>query len=67
MRNRDADERLRQALEESQLTRRDLLRRGIVVGASFTALPAVVAACGGDDDGGRAAAGTAAPRPGGPG
>jgi putative spermidine/putrescine transport system substrate-binding protein len=52
MRNRDADERLRQALEESQLTRRDLLRRGIVVGASFTALPAVVAACGGDDDGG---------------
>jgi putative spermidine/putrescine transport system substrate-binding protein len=52
MRNRDAEERLRQALEESQLTRRDLLRRGLVVGASFTAVPAVVAACGGDDDGG---------------
>ena len=63
MRNRDADERLRQALEESQLTRRDLLRRGIVVGASFTAVPAVVAACGGDDNGGSSGGGDTSAAP----
>jgi putative spermidine/putrescine transport system substrate-binding protein len=52
MADREFEERLERALRESEITRRDLLRRGIVIGAGFTVLPAVAAACGGDDDGG---------------
>lgn len=53
MQDRETEqERLERALEEAQLTRRALLRRGVAVGAGFTALPAILAACGGDDDGG---------------
>jgi putative spermidine/putrescine transport system substrate-binding protein len=51
MADREFEERLERALRESEITRRDLLRRGIVIGAGFTVLPAVAAACGGDDDG----------------
>jgi putative spermidine/putrescine transport system substrate-binding protein len=43
MADREFEERLERALRESEITRRDLLRRGMV-------LPAVAAACGGDDD-----------------
>jgi putative spermidine/putrescine transport system substrate-binding protein len=50
MADREFEERLERALRESEITRRDLLRRGIVIGAGFTVLPAVAAACGGDDD-----------------
>jgi putative spermidine/putrescine transport system substrate-binding protein len=52
MADREFEERLERALRKSEITRRDLLRRGIVIGAGFTVLPAVAAACGGDDDGG---------------
>src|ERR687896_489741 len=51
MADREFEERLERVLRESEITRRDLLRRGIVIGAGFTVLPAVAAACGGDDDG----------------
>jgi putative spermidine/putrescine transport system substrate-binding protein len=47
MQDRDLDERLQAALDEAQLTRRALLRRGVVMGAGLTALPAIAAACGG--------------------
>jgi putative spermidine/putrescine transport system substrate-binding protein len=50
MADREFEERLERALRESEITRRDLLRRGIVIGAGFTVLPAVAAACGGDDE-----------------
>ena len=55
MRDRELEERLQAALEEAQMTRRALLRRGFVAGAGLTALPALVAACGG---GGEASTGT---------
>jgi putative spermidine/putrescine transport system substrate-binding protein len=55
MRDRELEERLQAALEEAQMTRRALLRRGFVAGAGLTALPALVAACGG---GGEAGTGT---------
>jgi putative spermidine/putrescine transport system substrate-binding protein len=51
MADREFEKRLEQAIRESEITRRDLLRRGIVVGAGFTVLPAIAAACGGDDEG----------------
>ena len=50
MADREFEERLERALRESEITRRGLLRRGIIIGAGFTVLPAVAAACGGDDD-----------------
>jgi putative spermidine/putrescine transport system substrate-binding protein len=55
LRERVLEERLQAALEEAQMTRRALLRRGFVAGAGLTALPALVAACGG---GGEAGTGT---------
>jgi putative spermidine/putrescine transport system substrate-binding protein len=50
MRDRELEERLQEALQETQVTRRALLRRGLVAGAGLTALPALVAACGGGDE-----------------
>jgi putative spermidine/putrescine transport system substrate-binding protein len=52
MRDRELEERLRAALDEAQVTRRALLRRGFVAGASLTALPALLAACGGGEEAG---------------
>ena len=52
MRDRELEERLQAALDEVQVTRRALLRRGFVAGASLTALPALLAACGGGEEGG---------------
>ena len=52
MRDRELEERLRAALNEAQVTRRVLLRRGFVAGASLTALPALLAACGGGEEAG---------------
>src|SRR5215210_2800152 len=52
MRDREMDERLKAALEEAQMTRRSLLRRGFAAGAGFTALPAILAACGGSSSSG---------------
>src|SRR6186997_3101359 len=49
MQDRELEERVKRALEESRLTRRSLLRRGVVFGAGLTALPAIAAACGGDE------------------
>ncbi|HEY7197273.1 MAG TPA: ABC transporter substrate-binding protein [Gaiellaceae bacterium] len=66
MNERERDERLQASLERTGLTRRDLLRRGAVVGAGFTVVPAVLAACGGGDDeggGGGGSSGAAAQPP----
>jgi putative spermidine/putrescine transport system substrate-binding protein len=52
MRDRELEERLQAALDEAQMTRRALLRRGFVAGAGVTALPALLAACGGGDEAG---------------
>jgi putative spermidine/putrescine transport system substrate-binding protein len=52
MRDRELEERLKEALHEAQMTRRTLLRRGFVAGAGLTALPALVAACGGGNEAG---------------
>ena len=41
MQDRELEERLERALEEARLTRRSLLRRGVVFGAGLTALPAI--------------------------
>ncbi len=43
-------DRLRQAIEERQLTRRDVLRRSIALGLSAPVIASLLAACGGDDD-----------------
>jgi putative spermidine/putrescine transport system substrate-binding protein len=56
MSDRDLDERMQAALDEAQLTRRALLRRGVAVGAGLTAFPAIAAACGGGESGGTSAA-----------
>ena len=37
MQDRELEERVKRALEESRLTRRSLLRRGVVFGAGLTA------------------------------
>jgi len=58
MQDRELEERVKRALEESRLTRRSLLRRGVVFGAGLTALPAIAAACGGDDTSTSGATGT---------
>jgi putative spermidine/putrescine transport system substrate-binding protein len=50
MRDRELEARLQEALEEAQMTRRALLRRGLVAGAGLSAIPALVAACGGGDE-----------------
>jgi putative spermidine/putrescine transport system substrate-binding protein len=52
MRDRELEERLQAALDEARVTRRALLRRGFVAGASLTALPALLAACGGGEEAG---------------
>jgi putative spermidine/putrescine transport system substrate-binding protein len=52
MRDRELEERLQAALDEAQMTRRALLRRGFVAGAGVTALPALLAACGGGEEAG---------------
>jgi putative spermidine/putrescine transport system substrate-binding protein len=52
MRDRELEERLQAALDEAQVTRRALLRRGFVAGAGLTALPALLAACGGGEEAG---------------
>jgi putative spermidine/putrescine transport system substrate-binding protein len=52
MRDRELEERLQVALDEAQMTRRALLRRGFVAGAGVTALPALLAACGGGEEAG---------------
>lgn len=52
MHDRELEERLQAALEEARITRRALLRRGLVAGAGLTALPAIAAACGGDEEAG---------------
>jgi putative spermidine/putrescine transport system substrate-binding protein len=52
MRDRELEERLQAALDEAQVTRRVLLRRGLVAGAGLTALPALLAACGGGEEAG---------------
>ena len=49
MQDRELEERVRSALEEAKLTRRSLWRRGVVLGAGRTALPAIAAACGGEE------------------
>ena len=58
MEDRELEERVKRALEESRLTRRSLLRRGVVFGAGLTALPAIAAACGGDETSTSGATGT---------
>ena len=58
MQDRELEERVRSALEEAKLTRRSLLRRGVVFGAGLTALPAIAAACGGDESSSSGATGT---------
>src|SRR6188474_73416 len=58
MQDRELEERVKRALEESRLTRRSLLRRGVVFGAGLTALPAIAAACGGDETSTSGATGT---------
>ena len=50
MRDRELEARLQEALEEAQMTRRALLRRGLAAGAGLSAIPALVAACGGGDE-----------------
>src|SRR3954471_20032794 len=57
MRDRELEERLREAIEEAQVTRRALLRRGLVAGAGLTAIPALVAACGGGNEASTATSG----------
>jgi putative spermidine/putrescine transport system substrate-binding protein len=52
MRDRELEQRLQAALDEAQMTRRSLLRRGFVAGAGLTALPALIAACGGGGEAG---------------
>ncbi|MEO8290635.1 MAG: ABC transporter substrate-binding protein [Gaiellaceae bacterium] len=52
MTDRKLEERLQAALDEAQMTRRDLLRRGVVMGAGLAAFPAIAAACGGGSDSG---------------
>jgi putative spermidine/putrescine transport system substrate-binding protein len=52
MQDRELEERLEHALEDAKLTRRSLLRRGVVFGAGLTALPAIAAACGGGSSSG---------------
>jgi putative spermidine/putrescine transport system substrate-binding protein len=52
MPDRELDERLQHALQEAQLTRRTLLRRGLIAGAGLTAFPAIAAACGGEEEAG---------------
>jgi putative spermidine/putrescine transport system substrate-binding protein len=52
MRDRELEERLQAALDEARVTRRALLRRGFVAGASLTAFPALLAACGGGEEAG---------------
>jgi putative spermidine/putrescine transport system substrate-binding protein len=52
MRDRELEERLQAALDEERVTRRALLRRGFVAGASLTALPSLLAACGGGEEAG---------------
>ena len=58
MQDRELEERVKRALEESRLTRRSLLRRSVVFGAGLTALPAIAAACGGDETSTSGATGT---------
>ena len=58
MQDRELEERVKRALEESRLTRRSLLRRGVVFGAGLTALPAIAAACGGDESSSSGGTGT---------
>src|SRR5215217_3361014 len=58
MDDRELEERVKRALEESRITRRSLLRRGVVFGAGLTALPAIAAACGGDETSTSGATGT---------
>src|SRR6187399_1023353 len=58
MEDRELEERVKRALEESRLTRRLLLRRSVVFGAGLTALPAIAAACGGDETSTSGATGT---------
>ena len=58
MEDRELEERVKRALEESRLTRRSLLRRSVVFGAGLTALPAIAAACGGDETSTSGATGT---------
>ncbi|HEY3070739.1 MAG TPA: ABC transporter substrate-binding protein [Gaiellaceae bacterium] len=57
MEDRELEERLQEALEEAQMTRRSLLRRGFAVGAGLAAFPAIAAACGGGGGGGTTGAG----------
>jgi putative spermidine/putrescine transport system substrate-binding protein len=57
MEDRELEERLQEALEEAQMTRGSLLRRGFAVGAGLTVLPAIAAACGGGGGGGTTGAG----------
>jgi putative spermidine/putrescine transport system substrate-binding protein len=52
MRDRELEERLQAALDEARVTRRALLRRGFVAGASLTAFPALLGACGGGEEAG---------------
>ena len=63
MQDRELEERLQAALDEAQVTRRALLRRGFVAGAGLTALPALVAACGGGDEAGGTGTGGGAAQP----
>ena len=58
MQDRELEERVKRALEESRITRRSLLRRSVVFGAGLTALPAIAAACGGDETSTSGATGT---------
>jgi putative spermidine/putrescine transport system substrate-binding protein len=57
MEDRELEERLQEALEDAQMTRRSLLRRGFAVGAGLAAFPAIAAACGGGGGGGTTGAG----------
>jgi putative spermidine/putrescine transport system substrate-binding protein len=59
MRDRELEARLQEALAEAQMTRRALLRRGLVAGAGLSALPALVAACGGGEESAGTNGGTA--------
>src|ERR671923_379090 len=59
MRDRELEARLQEALAEAQMTRRALLRRGLVAGAGLSAIPALVAACGGGEESAGTSGGTA--------
>jgi putative spermidine/putrescine transport system substrate-binding protein len=58
MRDRELEARLQEALEEAQMTRRALLRKGLVAGAGLSAVPALLAACGGGEESSGTSAGT---------